>query len=278
MVQVVDGGSPAGVDAFTTLACQPWATLADVCAPCDELDAGILDQSLAMASDVLYDLTGRQWGGVCSDTVWPGTDECVGPRFLPRSRRSGVRLPGYPVIGVDSVTIDGVLVDPTRYRVEDRRWLVYLPVAGEARQGWPRGQSSGVVDGLAGTWSVTYRFGTAPPVGGRRSAAIYGCQLALACSPGSESQCRLPQRVTSITRQGVSMAILDPLTLIEDGRTGLTEVDQWVRSVWLGRSRRSAALVVPGRRRSETRYETGPGNLDGGSPLAPSGGYDGGAP
>jgi len=278
MVQVVDGGSPAGVDALTTLACQPWASLVDVCAPCNEMDSTLLEQSLAWASDILYDLTGRQWGGECPDTVWPGTDSCAAPGYLPRSRRRGVKLPGYPVVGVDSVTIDGVEVNPARYRVEDRRWLVYLPAAGETRGGWPSGQASGVVDGQPGTWSVTYRFGLAPPVGGRLAAAALGCQLALSCSPDSEGECRLPQRVTSITRQGISLAVLDPLTLFVDGLTGLPEVDLWVQSVRLGRARRSASLMVPGRR-AVARHGTDPyGSLDGGYPSQPPTGYDGGTP
>ena len=54
--------------------------------------------------------------------------------------------------------------------------------------------------------------------------------------------------MTSITRQGISLAVLDPLTLFVDGLTGLPEVDLWVQSVRLGRARRSASLMVPGRR------------------------------
>ncbi|MEO1063622.1 MAG: hypothetical protein AAFZ07_19575 [Actinomycetota bacterium] len=40
--------------------------------------------------------------------------------------------------------------------------------------------------------------------------------------------CRLPERVQSITRQGVQMALLDPFDFLERGLTGLGKVDQFI--------------------------------------------------
>ena len=96
------------------------------------------------------------------------------------------------------------------------------------------------------TWSITYTYGQNPPIGGIRAAAVLACELTLAFQPETVNQCRLPKRVTSITRQGVSMAILDPLTLFADGLTGLSEVDLWVSSVAVGAKRRRASVIVPG--------------------------------
>jgi hypothetical protein len=43
------------------------------------------------------------------------------------------------------------------------------------------------------------------------------------------SACKLPQRVTNISRQGMSMTLLDPQDFLQDGRTGLYEVDLALR-------------------------------------------------
>ena len=114
------------------------------------------------------------------------------------------------------------------------------------RQGWPCCTRLDLADTEEDTWSITYTYGQNPPIGGIRAAAVLACELTLAFQPETVNQCRLPKRVTSITRQGVSMAILDPLTLFADGLTGLSEVDLWVSSVAVGAKRRRASVIVPG--------------------------------
>lgn len=239
--------------------CTQWATTADVCAPCDDLDSTLLDAWLEAASVILFGLTGSRWPGECVDTIHPTGAECMAwmgayrPGGYLRGRPREFRLPGYPVIGIDSVTIDGEVLDPARYRVDDYRWLVYVPESTTAtRQGWPNQNDVKLDAGEVGTWSIVYAYGTMPPPGGKEAAAALGCELAKSCTEG-EGECRLPQRVTSITRQGVSMAILDPLTLFQDGLTGLPEVDLWVSAMNLARSRRPSTLIVPGRRVSVRR-------------------------
>lgn len=51
-------------------------------------------------------------------------------------------------------------------------------------------------------------------------------------------ECSLPERVTNISRQGVSWTILDPQDFLQDGLTGIAPVDQWLaqqglRSTWM---------------------------------------------
>lgn len=45
--------------------------------------------------------------------------------------------------------------------------------------------------------------------------------------------CSLPERVTSVSRQGVSWTILDPLEFLNDGLTGIGQVDGWLAQVGL---------------------------------------------
>jgi hypothetical protein len=40
--------------------------------------------------------------------------------------------------------------------------------------------------------------------------------------------CRLPERITSVTRQGVSWTVLDPMDFMQKGMTGLGAVDHWL--------------------------------------------------
>lgn len=238
--------------------CTQWATADDVCSPCgpgDDIDGEALDRWLEVASSILYGLTGSRWPGLCEDTIWPEGITCaewLGLRWSgsgwARSRRRELRLPASPVTAIVAVTIDGVVLDPARYQVDDDRYLVYLPESSTGRQNWPTRNDPRVADGEAGTWSVQYEWDGTPPPGGREAAASLGCQLAMSCVPRLADACRLPERVTAITRQGVTMAILDPLTLFQDGLTGLPEVDVWVASVRLAGARRPATLMVPGKR------------------------------
>lgn len=274
--------------------CATWVDAADHCAPCDDyaFDPAVLEDWDLVASQVLWNLTGRRWSGICTDTIrpvsacgcvawsaswWPtgssgsaGVLELEGGGGLelegdPDSGGalcgcgswglSELILPGYPVVDVLEVKIDGQVVDPARYRIDDHQRLVYQPdttVTGE-RRSWPCCQRLSRPAGEEGTWTVEYQWGQEPPLGGVKAAAALGCQLALSClpvdSPGYRA-CRLPKRATSITRQQVAVALADPLALFPEGLTGLPEVDLWVSSVMKGDQRRRGHAFVPGRRRS----------------------------
>jgi hypothetical protein len=55
----------------------------------------------------------------------------------------------------------------------------------------------------------------------------------------------LPERVQTITRQGVTVGFLDPQDFLEKGRTGITMIDLWLRSVNpRGISRRARMYAV----------------------------------
>lgn len=138
-----------------------------------------------------------------------------GPRYE-------ISLPG-PVHAVTEVKIDGAVLVSSAYRVSNRRSLI--------RQDggvWPPTQAYQLPDGQPNTWSVSYLRGDPVPAAGNYAAGTLAVEIAKACQG---SKCKLPQRVQSISRQGVELALLDPMDFLDEGRTGLPDVDQWLAAV-----------------------------------------------
>lgn len=94
---------------------------------------------------------------------------------------------------------------------------------------WPTCQRLDLPTTEPGTFAVTYRRGVSVPHGGQVAAWMLACELAKAWC-GSDD-CALPKRVQTITRQGVTMALLDDGAGLERGRTGIFLVDSWVASI-----------------------------------------------
>lgn len=180
------------------------------------------------ASQVLYELSGRQFAGICEKTVRPcGTAWC-GFQTLSRGHivapmgfwrwnglwwggdvnpcgcrpLSQVLLSGYPVREILEVKIDGDVVDPATYRLDERRWLTRMrdPAEPDTALLWPNCQQLDLNDDQDGTFSVTYTYGQDVPVLGVHAAAQLGCELYKACTGGN---CALPTGTTRISRQGV---------------------------------------------------------------------------
>lgn len=211
------------------LVCAPWATVTDLPESRPDLTDPEWEQLLLQATEILWALSGRQWSGLegagCTASAtlrdhggscgwWPsvGWDWVWGREFLPRGRNQPhvVRLPHDEVLAVDSVVIGGAAF--TAWRAEGP-WLYRT-------------------DGLG--WSgldvvVAYHWGSAPPTGGVIACVALALEFAKALT--GDSACRLPKRVTSVTRQGMSMTLIDPQTFLKDGRTGLGDVDLWLVSV-----------------------------------------------
>ena len=52
--------------------CTPWITSADLAAcDCPDASADVVDTSIEAASEIMYALTGRQYPGVCTETLRP---------------------------------------------------------------------------------------------------------------------------------------------------------------------------------------------------------------
>lgn len=130
---------------------------------------------------------------------------------------------GIPVAEVTEVKVDGLVLDPSAYQLVGQ-WLARV----DSGACWPACQDPSVPDTEAGTFSVTFRPGRALPVAGQIAAGYLAGEFVKACSGIA---CGLPAQVSSITRQGVDVEFVDPATVFEDGRTGIREVDLFIRAV-----------------------------------------------
>ena len=232
-----------------------WSVEDDCSKLLQEADPAVAERCVTIAAEILYGLSGRQFG-LCETTIRPcrRTENCgfsfgstyfgQGYRWLPvleggqwynvscgRCRGDGcscsrvheLHLPG-PVNSVTQVLIDGVAQPLTNFRVDYRRTLVRLD-----GEDWPLCQDMNLASTEDNTYEVTYAKGRPLPVAGQEALAKFAVELCKACL--SDKTCALPERVTSIVRQGISMTLLDPMAFINDGKTGLYLVDAWLHTV-----------------------------------------------
>lgn len=228
--------------------CGSWATIDDACGPCTAfgIDTTAVEAGMLRASEILFNLTGQRWQGTCAETLRPCSRYCRCTSGCGCGWVDEWVLPGYPVTAVSQVKIDGAIVNPATYRLDKSSRLVRLSGPnGQVPGQWPACQRLELPTTEVDTWSITYSYGALPTPGGVAAAATLGCEIALACQPADSDACRacrLPRRVQTIVRQGVSMTILDPLTIFADGLVGLPEVDLWLASVRIGDARRLPAI------------------------------------
>lgn len=127
-----------------------------------------------------------------------------------------------PVNEVVQVLVDGVVVPPASYRVDEDTRLVR--VDGLA---WPVWQDVATDNAAVGAFTVTYTVGLPIPTILEQMAGILALEVARALS--GSSACRLPSRATELIRQGVTVSLTDPTWILEHGFTGITEVDLAIR-------------------------------------------------
>jgi hypothetical protein len=216
----------------TKLICRPWADLTDLPIPRPPLEDTEFEALLWMASEMLWAMSGRQFSGGCASQVtlqqeaagcswvginWPPLDGANYGWPVPGGRGGGsgrrvVALPDPPVTEVLSVEIDG---QPVEYNATLPAGLIY-------RKGglyWP----------VDGTLVVSYRHGIAPPIGGHKAAVLLAIELAKAYT--NDPSCQLPQRLQTVTREGVTVGFQDSFESLDKGRTGIWAIDSWIASV-----------------------------------------------
>lgn len=252
----------SGVEPITGCA---WSII-DLCDVNVSYEVGVAADKMAIG--VLHAASGRQFG-ICARTIRPCMEDCATglqtfnpsqPRYVYiageplsmyapwvriqcgvcNSRRcacshvSQIVLPNHRIIRVREVKIDGVVLDPSAYRLAGRR---LIRVDGGT---WPRCQDDAARDDEVGSWSVDYVWGRAVDEGGQIATGIYACEIAKSLSG---NDCELPQRVQTVSRQGVTIGFVDPMDFLEQGMTGLYAVDTWLKQVNPSGLRRRAGML-----------------------------------
>ena len=216
-------------------------------------------EAVKVASQLLWSMSGRKYGGintvtekyVCASRAYRlgasarnYTPELVGGDMynIPfdefddyaelttdgMSPSTRLRLRGRPVIKIDSVRDrTGMIVDPSNYYLVDHSTL-------QARSGT--------------AWApcnieVTYTYGSPPPASGKAAARTLATEFIKLWSGNDD--CALPQRITAISRQGVSYTVLDNQDFIDELRTGLYVVDLFLKSSNPDKARAKARVFSP---------------------------------
>lgn len=254
--------------------------------PCPEPDWTDDQKQVAetMATTLLWNWTGQIYG-VCTTVLRPCRQDCnqVGSTFWGRGPYSPgyamdhslfrcgtcggntcsctwtptVVLPG-PLLGVTEVLIDGLPLPSTAYRLEGNQ---LIRVDGKD---WPRCQDLTRPATEPDTWQITYTHGTEPPTAGQVAAGVLSIEMWKASC--NDNTCQLPRRVQTVTRQGVTVALLDSFSDAAEGRTGIWVVDSWVLSVT--RAPRRSRVHSPDVRRPPTPRGGSGGGAGGVDPTA----------
>lgn len=144
------------------------------------------------------------------------------------SSRSRLRLRGRKVIKIHNMRDQfGKIISPTKYYLSEHSTIIATPGA---------------------NWSpsnveVTYTYGTPPPTAGKAAARILATELVKMYE--GDDTCALPQRVTSVSRQGVSYTLLDSQDFIDELRTGIYAIDLFLKTSNPDRARARARVFSP---------------------------------
>lgn len=225
--------------------CTAWASPADV----PETRRSLLsneewEQFLMQASEILWMLSGRRfYGAGCEEVVTlrshpPGAGQGSWPYhkswgncgcWASAGWYNGVIVPNYDWAGShygamavrlprDPVTITEVTHNGQPFTA----WRV-------TRSGYLERTDGASWDVCGDSTDVVYTFGEPPGEAGVQAAVELAVQMAL-YRVGS-GECELPQRLSSVTRQGISVTVLDPQDFLKDGHVGLYFVDLFLTSV-----------------------------------------------
>jgi hypothetical protein len=157
-------------------------------------------------------------GGVWRNCACAGPCDC--------RARCEAYLPG-PIASITEVKADGLVLDPVAYRLDGTATgPVLVRTDGEC---WPECQDLDLTDDEPGTWSVTYAPGMPLPRIGQIAAGELACEYARGCAGAGD--CALPSQLISMSRNGVDVQVMDPQLLLDQGLTGLPNVDLFVKAV-----------------------------------------------
>lgn len=186
-------------------------------------------EHVAAAAAIVRKLTGGRW-------TWPP----VRVRELYPAPTGKLLLRGRPVRVLTSVKryADQADLEYTLFR----NGIVELT----GQPGWCRGEDERV--------DVVYEYGSEPSA--MVLAAINALATELVLAESGSAECRLPEQVTSVNRQGLSWSVIDPSAFLDRGRTGIFEIDLAIAASTGGTRVRARAKVFSVQYPPPDRLET----------------------
>jgi hypothetical protein len=205
------------------------------------------EEAIETASFVLYKLTGEKYPGISTstdaitstlDVDYMSQPAVIGGKMynIPRNISSGQReldLRQKPVLSVQSVEVGGEILDPSTYSLRNNAYIVR-----KSPNLWVLGPTTEIL--------VTYTHGAKPPRAGKAAAIRLANEIILWYI--GDARCSLPERVTSVARQGISYTILQPQDFIDQGKTGIYAVDSFIAAANPDKQRKKPAIFRAGTR------------------------------
>lgn len=244
----------------------------DICAAWAAYTDAQRELALSLAVTVMWAATGRRYGP-CELTVrpcqtrawaetyraypvwWSGSGNWAGPLpFLFNGQwfngcgcgpgcccrpRCEIVLDG-PVASIVEVMVRGEVVPSTDYRIDTQAGRYYLVKTTAGC--WPTCQDFNEPGDGAHAFQVTYARGVATPTSLTNATALLACEMGKAIVG---ADCALPQRLSSLTRQGVTADFITTELDISTFQTGINEVDMIIRALNPSQRTRPPAVFSP---------------------------------
>lgn len=90
---------------------------------------------------------------------------------------------------------------------------------------------------------ISYTYGAQPPVLGKMAARRVAIEFVKLWE--GDTDCALPQRVTSVTRQGVTYTVLDSQDFLAEMRMGIYEIDLFLKAVNPNKAQKRSKVFSP---------------------------------
>lgn len=216
----------------------------------DSMDPDMKARAEMLAWMMLQRLTGGRLA-LCPVTIRPCTARCFGewgPYLLEGrwyngcghnvnacgcgSTLSQITLPQGEIGGPVVVKVDGIVLSPTAYRIDNGNLLV--------RQDggtWPLTQDMGLPLGQPGTMSITYYPGVGPDDALSYAAGLLAIEW---YKNFTNKQCALPSMTTNVVRNGVTITLPAYMET-----SGIREVDEIVKNYNPHRLVQRSRIVSP---------------------------------
>lgn len=219
----------------------------------DQSSSAFAYEACKAASYLMWAFSGRKYHGIrtvteryecpCSSPLvtskWAATPSIVNGNITNVPSGSGcgcpdtvagrhlkLRLRGAPVRSVQKVSKGGVELTSSDYKIMNGNLLTI---------------TSGITD-ICGL-EVTYTYGVNVPGAGRLAAKKLAYELVLSWE--GDDACALPSNLTSVSRQGISFAVFDKQDFLDEGRTGVYEIDLFLRAVNPDKARKKVKVFSP---------------------------------